>query len=131
MTDRQAAGPRFGVNYVPSRNWWHCWLDWDPDSILADLRAVAGLGLDHAGHLVAYRLRLRGEGWLTDAAPQLPHLVPYPILLPVDVAVYPVPVLNHRDHGAAGDFLKQRSLRHSAPGRAVPIRSAGRRLAPR
>ncbi|MEH0934460.1 glycoside hydrolase 5 family protein [Micromonospora psammae] len=47
MTDRQAAGPRFGVNYVPSRNWWHCWLDWDTGSILADLRAVAGLGLDH------------------------------------------------------------------------------------
>ncbi|MGN9811667.1 glycoside hydrolase 5 family protein [Micromonospora sp. BQ11] len=47
MTERPAAGPRFGANYVPSRNWWHCWRDWDTGSILEDLRAVAGLGLDH------------------------------------------------------------------------------------
>lgn len=38
---------RLGVNYVPSQNWWYSWLDWDPDSIDADLQAVASLHLDH------------------------------------------------------------------------------------
>ncbi|MDH6142864.1 hypothetical protein P3T35_004892 [Kitasatospora sp. GP30] len=38
---------RFGVNYTPSRGWFHHWLDFDLDSVRADLDAIAGLGLDH------------------------------------------------------------------------------------
>jgi hypothetical protein len=38
---------RFGVNYLPSRQWWFQWYDWDPVSIDRDLRAVADLGFDH------------------------------------------------------------------------------------
>ncbi|GHF29534.1 hypothetical protein GCM10010218_08380 [Streptomyces mashuensis] len=38
---------RFGVNYTPSRGWFHHWLDFDPDEIRADLDDIAGLGLDH------------------------------------------------------------------------------------
>ncbi len=38
---------RFGVNYVPSRNWYYCYNDWDGDSICRDLDAVAALGADH------------------------------------------------------------------------------------
>jgi hypothetical protein len=38
---------RFGVNYTPSRNWWYCWLDWDQQSIVDDLKAIARLGMDH------------------------------------------------------------------------------------
>ena len=38
---------RFGVNYVPSGQWWYAWLDWEPVSIADDLEAIAGLGLDH------------------------------------------------------------------------------------
>jgi len=38
---------RFGVNYVPSQNWWYSWLDWNPDSIRRDLDDVASLGVDH------------------------------------------------------------------------------------
>ena len=38
---------RFGVNFVPRRNWWYCWLDWDQQAILDDLQGVAGLGMDH------------------------------------------------------------------------------------
>lgn len=38
---------RFGVNYVPSRNWWFSWSDWDRGSIAADLDDIASLGLDH------------------------------------------------------------------------------------
>lgn len=39
--------PRYGVNYVPSRNWWYCWLDWDRRSIKEDLAAIKSLGMDH------------------------------------------------------------------------------------
>jgi endo-1,4-beta-mannosidase len=38
---------RFGVNYTPSRRWWYCWIDWDKDSIQADLEDIASLGADH------------------------------------------------------------------------------------
>ena len=39
--------PRFGVNYTPSQNWFHHWLDFDLDAVRADLDAIAALGLDH------------------------------------------------------------------------------------
>jgi hypothetical protein len=38
---------RFGVNYVPRRNWWYCWLDWDQHAIVDDLQVIASLGMDH------------------------------------------------------------------------------------
>jgi endo-1,4-beta-mannosidase len=38
---------RFGVNYVPRKNWWYCWLDWDQQAINDDLSAIAALSLDH------------------------------------------------------------------------------------
>ncbi|MFE0514473.1 glycosyl hydrolase [Streptomyces sp. NPDC058964] len=38
---------RFGVNYTPSQGWFHHWLDFDPDSVRADLDSIAALGLDH------------------------------------------------------------------------------------
>lgn len=38
---------RFGVNYVPRKGWWYCWLDWDQQAIIDDLNAVAELGMDH------------------------------------------------------------------------------------
>lgn len=38
---------RFGVNYIPRKNWWYCWLDWDQQSISEDLHAIADLGMDH------------------------------------------------------------------------------------
>jgi hypothetical protein len=38
---------RFGVNYVPSKNWWYSWGDWDRDSIRRDLDDIAALGVDH------------------------------------------------------------------------------------
>lgn len=41
------AAPRFGINYVPRKRWWFCWLDWDQQAILDDLGAVAALGVDH------------------------------------------------------------------------------------
>ncbi|WP_030379127.1 MULTISPECIES: glycoside hydrolase 5 family protein [unclassified Streptomyces] len=38
---------RFGVNYTPSEGWFHHWLDFDLDSVRADLDSVAALGADH------------------------------------------------------------------------------------
>ncbi|MFD6287868.1 glycosyl hydrolase [Streptomyces sp. NPDC060205] len=38
---------RFGVNYTPSEGWFHSWLDFDLDSVRADLDSIAALGLDH------------------------------------------------------------------------------------
>ncbi len=38
---------RFGVNYVPTKNWWYCWGDWDRDSIRRDLDDIVALGVDH------------------------------------------------------------------------------------
>ncbi|MFG3344280.1 glycosyl hydrolase [Streptomyces sp. NPDC048018] len=43
----RSAAPRFGVNYTPSHGWFHHWLDFDLDSVRADLDSVAALGLDH------------------------------------------------------------------------------------
>ena len=45
---------RFGVNYVPSRNWYYCYNDWVPDDIRRDLEAVAGLGADHIRLMVIW-----------------------------------------------------------------------------
>jgi len=41
------SGLRFGANYVPRKNWWYCWLDWDQQAVVEDLAAIASLGLDH------------------------------------------------------------------------------------
>ena len=38
---------RFGVNYTPSEGWFHHWLDFDLDTVRADLDSIAALGLDH------------------------------------------------------------------------------------
>ena len=38
---------RFGLNYVPRKNWWYAWQDWDAKSVSEDFRAIADLGMDH------------------------------------------------------------------------------------
>ena len=38
---------RFGVNYIPSREWQHSWLDFDENSLRQDLTAIKEIGLDH------------------------------------------------------------------------------------
>ena len=38
---------RFGANYTPSDGWFHAWQDLDERSVDRDMRAIAGLGLDH------------------------------------------------------------------------------------
>lgn len=38
---------RFGVNYIPSKNWLYSWLDFDKQSIKEDLQVLKALGFDH------------------------------------------------------------------------------------
>lgn len=38
---------RFGVNYTPSRDWFHSWLSFTPDDVRRDFETIASLGLDH------------------------------------------------------------------------------------
>lgn len=38
---------RFGVNYTPSGDWFHSWLEPDWSQIARNLDAIADLGLDH------------------------------------------------------------------------------------
>lgn len=38
---------RFGVNYTPTRGWFHHWLDFDIDQVSRDLDSIAELGADH------------------------------------------------------------------------------------
>lgn len=38
---------RFGVNYIPSKNWLHNWINWDAASVEDDLIALKSIGVDH------------------------------------------------------------------------------------
>ena len=44
---------RFGVNYIPSKNWLHNWIDFDERAVREDLEAIRSIGLDHIrAHLI-------------------------------------------------------------------------------
>ncbi len=45
---------RFGLNYVPSKNWYYIWNDWQPSVIARDFDAIAGLGADHIRIMVVW-----------------------------------------------------------------------------
>ena len=38
---------RFGVNYIPRKNWLFCWDDWDRQAVADDFDAIRSLGMDH------------------------------------------------------------------------------------
>ncbi|MCL2660078.1 MAG: cellulase family glycosylhydrolase [Acidobacteriaceae bacterium] len=38
---------RFGVNYVPRKNWMYNWQDWDAQPVTEDFLAIRDLGFDH------------------------------------------------------------------------------------
>lgn len=59
---------RFGVNYTPSRGWFHAWLDPDWGSIKADLQAIAGLGMDHVRIFPLWPLLQPNRTWINDKA---------------------------------------------------------------
>ncbi len=55
----------FGVNYVPSKKWWFCWNDFDPDSIAADLDAIALLGADHIRIMLVWPFFQPNRTWVS------------------------------------------------------------------
>jgi endo-1,4-beta-mannosidase len=60
---------RFGVNYTPSKNWWFCWNDWDPDPIKRDLDAIASIGADHLRIFILWPYFQPNLNWVSP-----PHL---------------------------------------------------------
>jgi len=56
---------RFGINYTPSRNWWFCWNDWNPDPIKRDLDAIAALGADHLRILLIWPFFQPNPKWVS------------------------------------------------------------------
>lgn len=63
-----AGETRFGVNYVPRKRWWYCWLDWDQQSITDDLNGIAELGLDHIRIQCLWPMFQPGIGSVSDRA---------------------------------------------------------------
>ncbi len=45
---------RFGLNYVPSKNWYYCYNDWHLADIRADMGRMAELGIDHLRVMVVW-----------------------------------------------------------------------------
>lgn len=45
---------RFGLNYVPSKNWYYCYNDWSLAHIRADMERMASLGIDHLRVMVVW-----------------------------------------------------------------------------
>jgi hypothetical protein len=58
---------RFGVNYVPSKNWFFFWNDFDPDSIARDLDAIASLGMDHIRMFLIWAYFQPNRTWVSPA----------------------------------------------------------------
>lgn len=45
---------RFGVNYVPSRNWYYCYNDWNASAIARDFDRISEIGADHLRVMVVW-----------------------------------------------------------------------------
>lgn len=58
---------RFGVNYTPTRNWWLCWNDFEPDSIARDLDSIASLGMDHIRIMLVWPWFQPNPTWVSPA----------------------------------------------------------------
>ena len=58
---------RFGVNYTPSKNWYYCWNDFDPDAIARDFDAIAALGADHLRVMLLWPYFQPNPHWVSEA----------------------------------------------------------------
>jgi len=58
---------RFGVDYVPTENWWYCWNDFSADSIARDLDAIVKLHADHVRIMVMWTYFQPNPGWVSPA----------------------------------------------------------------
>ena len=58
---------RFGVNYTPSRDWWYCWNDFQPDDIKRDLDAIVKLNADHMRIMLLWPFFQPNPSWVSPA----------------------------------------------------------------
>lgn len=58
---------RFGVDYVPSRNWYFCWNDWDASAIARDLDQVVAIGADHMRIMLVWPCFQPNPRWVSTA----------------------------------------------------------------
>jgi hypothetical protein len=58
---------RFGVNYVPSRNWYYCYNDWQPAAIARDFDRIAEIGADHLRIMVIWPWFQPNPTWVSTA----------------------------------------------------------------
>lgn len=58
---------RFGVNYVPSRKWWYCWNDFEPEDHARDFDAIAAMGADHLRIMLIWPYFQPNRRWVSPA----------------------------------------------------------------
>ncbi len=58
---------RFGVNYVPSKDWYFCWNDWDASAIARDFDRIAELGADHIRMMLIWPYFQPNQRWASPA----------------------------------------------------------------
>ena len=58
---------RFGVNYVPSRNWFFFWNDFEAEAVARDLDAIASLSLDHIRMFLIWPYFQPSRTWVSPA----------------------------------------------------------------
>lgn len=58
---------RFGVNYLPRRDWWYAWGE-DDDAFADDFEAIAALGLDHVRIQCLWPVFQPNPGWVSPHA---------------------------------------------------------------
>ena len=58
---------RFGVNYVPSRNWYYCYNDWDASAIARDFDRIVEIGADHMRVMVIWPWFQPNSTWVSTA----------------------------------------------------------------
>lgn len=65
--DERLLRHRFGVNYVPSRNWYYCYNDWDASAIARDFDRIAEIGADHMRVMVIWPWFQPNARWVSPA----------------------------------------------------------------
>lgn len=58
---------RFGVDYVPSRNWYFCYNDWDASAIARDFDRIVEIGADHLRVMVIWPWFQPNTTWVSPA----------------------------------------------------------------
>lgn len=65
--DERLLRHRFGVNYVPSQNWYYCYNDWDASAIARDFDRIAEIGADHLRVMVIWPWFQPNPTWVSPA----------------------------------------------------------------